>query len=120
MVSTWWGHAGARGQVASSVRVFDIPTVVLTVREYLMMARTCGCGHVTTARPPVGVSGGPVCYGPNVVDATTLLASTDVMGIERTAELMSVLLGADVSTGFVTRCLVRLDEALLAAGSRRN
>lgn len=110
------GLAGAPGQVASSVQVFDIPTVALHVTEHLLMRRTCGCGHVTTAAPPPGVAGGPTCYGPNVVAAATLLASTDVIGIERTAELMAVLLGAPVSTGFVSRCLVRLDDALTAGG----
>jgi hypothetical protein len=108
--------AGAPGQVASSVQVFDIPSAALTVTEYQMMRRTCGCGQVTTAPAPPGVSGGPACYGPNVVDAATLLASTDVIGIERAADLMGALLKAPVSTGFVSRCLVRLDAALTAAG----
>ena len=48
--------------------------------------------------------------------AATLLASTDVIGVERAADLMSALLKAPVSTGFVSRCLVRLDAALIAAG----
>ena len=108
--------AGAPGRVASSVQVFDIPPAALTVTEYQMMRRTCGCGQVTTAAPPPGVTGGPACYGPGVVDAATLLASTDVIGIERAADLMGALLKAPVSTGFVSRCLVRLDAALLAAG----
>ena len=108
--------SGAAGRVASAVQVFDIPPAALTVTEYRMMRRTCGCGQVTTAAPPPGVTGGPVCYGPNVVDAATLLASTDVIGIERAADLMGALLNAPVSTGFVSRCLVRLDAALIAAG----
>jgi len=62
------------------------------------------------------VTGGPVCYGPNVVNAATLLASTDVIGAGRAADLMAALLKAPVSTGFVSRCLVRLDAALTAAG----
>ena len=110
------GLAGAEGRVASRVQVFDIPPMALTVTEYRMMRRTCGCGQATTARAPAGVSGGPACYGPNVVDAATLLASTDVIGIERAADLMDALLKAPVSTGFVSRCLVRLDAALTAAG----
>src|ERR1022692_2404297 len=110
------GLAGAPGRVASAVQVLDIPPAALTVTEYLMMCRTCGCGHVTTAPAPSGVSGGPVCYGPNVVDAVTLLASTDVIGSERAADLMGARLGAPVSTGFVSRCLARLDAALAAAG----
>jgi hypothetical protein len=97
------------------VQVFDIPPVALTVTEYQMMRRTCGCGQVTTAPAPPGVSGGPACYGPNVADAAPLLASTDVIGIERAADLMGALLKAPVSTGFVSRCLVRLDAALTAA-----
>jgi transposase len=88
--------AGAEVRVASAVQVFDIPPAALTVTEYQMMRRTCGCGHVTTAPAPPAVSGGPACYGPNVVDAATLLASTDVIGIERAADLMGSLLGAPV------------------------
>src|SRR5580704_16442461 len=108
--------AGAPGRVASSVQVLDIPPAALTVTEYQMMRRTCGCGQVTTAPPPPGVSGGPVCYGPGVTGAATLLASTDVIGVERAADLMGALFKAPVSTGFVSRCLVRLDAALIAAG----
>ena len=108
--------AGAAGRVASAVQVLDIPPAALTVTEYQMMSRTCGCGQVTTAPAPAGVTGGPVCYGPNVTDAATLLASTDVIGVERAADLMGALLKAPVSTGFVSRCLVRLDAALITAG----
>jgi len=108
--------AGAPGRIASRVQVLDIPPAALTVTEYQMMCRTCGCGQVTTAAPPPGVTGGPVCYGPNVVAAATLLASTDVIGIGRAADLMGALLRAPVSAGFVSRCLARLDAALTAAG----
>ena len=110
------GLAGAEGRVASAVQVADIPPAALTVTEYQLMCRICGCGHVTTAPVPAGVTGGPVCYGPNVVAAATLLASTDVIGVERAAGLMGALLKAPVSTGFVSRCLVRLGAALTAAG----
>ena len=108
--------AAAEGRIASSVQVLDIPPAALRVTEYQMMCRTCGCGQVTTALPPPGVTGGPVCYGPNVTGAATLLASTDVIGVERAADLMGALLSAPVSAGFVSRCLVRLDAALTAAG----
>ena len=42
-------------------------------------------------------------------------ASQDVLGIERTADLMSTLLGVAVSTGFVSCCLIRLDDELTTA-----
>ncbi|HEY1621533.1 MAG TPA: transposase [Streptosporangiaceae bacterium] len=110
------GLAGAAGRVALAVQVHDIAPPALTVTQYELMSRACGCGQVTTAEPPPGVTGGPVCCGPNVTAAATLLASTDVIGVERAAGLMAALLHAPVSTGFVSRCLVRLDAALTAAG----
>ena len=110
------GLAGAPGTVASRVQVFDLPTFSMAVTEYQMMRRRCGCGHATTADLPAGVRGGPTCYGPNVTAAATLLASQDVLGIERTADLMSTLLGVAVSTGFISSCLTRLDDALTTAG----
>ena len=110
------GLAGAPGTVASRVQVFDLPTFSMAVTEYQMMRRRCGCEHATTADPPAGVRGGPTCYGPNVTAAATLLASQDVLGIERTADLMSTLLGVEVSTGFISSCLTRLDDALTTAG----
>ena len=110
------GLAGAPGTVASRVQVFDLPTFSLTVTEYQMMRRRCGCGHATTADLPAGVRGGPTCYGPNVTAAATLLASQDVLSVERTTDLMSTLLGVAVSTGFISSCLTRLDDALTTAG----
>lgn len=111
------GLDGAGGEVARAVQVFDIEPVTLSVTEYQLMSRVCtGCGHTSTAPPPPEVSGGPTCYGPNVVAATTLLAACDVVGIERAADLMAALLGAPVSAGFVSACLVRLDDRLVAAG----
>ena len=85
--------ADAPGRVVSAVQVLDIPPAALAETEDRMMRRTCVCGEVTTAAPPPGVTGGPVCYGPNVVDAATLLASTDVIGIERAADLMGACSG---------------------------
>ena len=108
---------GAAGQVATSVQVFDVEPVTLSVTEFQLMARVCaGCGHTSTAPPPAQVSGGPTCYGPNVVAATTLLAACDVVGIARAADLMAALLGAPVSAGFVSACVARLDDRLVAAG----
>jgi transposase len=108
--------SGADGKVAGSVQVFDLPALALTVTEYLMMQRVCACGHVTTAPRPAGARGGPACYGPQVAAAATWLASQDVIGVERAADMMSALLGVEMSTGYVSSCLTRLDDALTAAG----
>ena len=109
------GLAGAPGTVASRVHVFDLPAFSPAVTEYQMMRRRCGCGQATTADLPAGVRGGPTCYGPNVTAAATLLAGQDVLSIERTADLMSALLAVEVSTGFISSCLTRLDDALTTA-----
>jgi transposase len=110
------GLAGAPGEVGYSVQVFDLPAFALEVTDYLMMSRVCGCGRTTTADAPSQVRGGPACYGARVGAAADRLASQDVIGIERAAEMMAELLGAPVSTGFVSSCLARLDAALTAAG----
>ena len=110
------GLAGAPGEVGYSVQVFDLPAFALEVTEYLMMRRVCECGQATTAQAPSQVRGGPTCYGPQVGAAAAWLASQDVIGIERAADMMAALLGAPVSTGFVSSCLARLDAALTTAG----
>jgi transposase len=95
-----------------TVQEFDIPPVELTVTEYRLIRRRCpDCGTATAAEAPAGVSG-PVCYGANVRAAATLLAAEGFMSVERTAAMMSALLAAPVSTGFVSRCLARLAENL--------
>ena len=110
------GLVGAPGRIASSVQVFDLPSFAVKVTEYLMMRRRCGCGHETTAGLPPGVRGGPTCYGPNIAAAATLLGSCDVIGLERTTQLLGDLLGVNVSTGYVSACLARLDKALDQGG----
>jgi len=108
--------ADAPASVASSVQVFDVPEIEISVTEYQMICRTCVCGHATTGKAPSFIRGGRTCYGPNVAAAATLLATADVISLERTAALLSALLGVDISTGFVSQCLVRLDDALTTAG----
>ena len=107
---------GEPGAIASNLQVIDLPAQTVSVTEYTVMRRTCGCGHTTVADLPPGVRGGPVSYGPNIAATATLLASCDVISVERAAELMSDLLGVEVSTGYVSSCLVRLDGALEKAG----
>jgi Transposase IS66 family len=67
-----------------------------------------------TRRP--GCAAGLPATPPQVSAAATWLAAQDVIGVERAADMMSTLLGADVSTGFVSDCLARLDAALTTAG----
>jgi hypothetical protein len=64
-----------------------------------------------TADLPPGMRGGPTRDGPNVTVAATRLSSQDVIGIERTADHMSALLGVEVCGSFVSSRLTRLDTA---------
>jgi hypothetical protein len=103
---------GVSGQVAGSVQVFDTPPVKLQVTEYRMLKVTCPrCAAVTKAAAPLGVHG-PCCYGPNVRAATALLACHGHVSIERAADLMGVLLGAPVSTGFAGGLVKRVAATL--------
>lgn len=100
------------GRIASRIQVFDTPPVKLQVTEYRMLKVTCPrCAVVTRAQAPQGAHG-PCCYGPNVRAATALLACHGHVSIERAADLMGVLLGAPVSTGFAGGLVKRVAATL--------
>jgi hypothetical protein len=110
------GLAGARPGRDGWAQVWDIPPVRLEKVHWLLPRRRCaGCDAVTTATVPHGQCG-TVMYGPGVNAAAVLLASEGNVPAERTAMLMSALLGAPVSAGFVARAHERLAEKLRAAG----
>lgn len=94
-----------------AVQVFDIPLIERYVTEVRLVRRRCRCGVVTCADAPPGISG-PTCYGPNLRAFATLLATEGQISTERTAKLIAGLLDVEVSTGFVDRCLSRLDAPL--------
>jgi transposase len=97
-------------------QVWDIPPVRLEKVHWLLpKLRRAACGTVTTAAPPGGRAG-TVVYGPNVNAAAVLVGSEGNVPVERTAMLMSTLLGVPVSAGFVARAHERLAQRLEAAG----
>jgi hypothetical protein len=83
-----------------AVQVFDIPLIEREVVEVRLIRRRCRCGAVTCAD------------GPNLRAFATLLAAEGQISTERTAKLIAGLLDVEVSTGFVDRCLARLDAPL--------
>lgn len=106
------GLHGVPGRVAGSVQVFDTLPVKLQVTEYRMVKVAClRCAAVTRASAPDGVRG-PCCYGPNVRAATALLACHGHVSIERATDLMGVLLGSRVSTGFAGGLVRRVASTL--------
>lgn len=110
------GLAGAGPAGWGWGEVWDIPPVRLEKVHWLLPKLRCSrCGKVTCADPPHGRAG-TVSYGPGVNAAAVLLGSEGNVPAERTAMLMSALLGAPVSAGFVARAHSRLAGRLEAAG----
>ncbi len=84
--------------------VFDLPPMRLQVTEHQAQSRTCGCGGVSTASFPTQASA-PTCYGPGVAALAVYLMGRQHLPVARTAELMSDVLGAPVSTGWLSSLL---------------
>lgn len=85
-------------------QVFDLPPIRLQVTEHRAQTRACGCGRLSTAAFPAPASA-PTCYGPGVAALGTYLMGRQHLPVARTAELMADVLGAPVSTGWLS-CLL--------------
>jgi transposase len=81
-------------------QVFDTPQPVLECTEHRALKLRCRCGTLNTGTFPREATA-PTSYGPNVRAAALYLLFGQHLSVERTAEAMSTMLGAKVSTGFV-------------------
>jgi transposase len=81
-------------------QVFDTPAPVIITTEHRSVRRRCSCGTLNRGVFPREATA-PTSYGPNVRAAALYLLHGQHLSVERTAEAMSAMLGADVSTGFV-------------------
>ena len=84
----------------SARQVFDTPHPVLTCIEHRSMRRRCSCGTLSVGEFPAEATA-PACYGPNVRAAALYLLHGQHLSVERTAQALGEMLGAEVSTGFV-------------------
>ena len=100
--------------VATSTRqVFDVPDIDVHVVEHVACRVRCSCGHDTTAEfPPEATA--PTCWGPNVKALAVYLTVRQHLPVARAAEVMSEMLAAPVSTGFIVAC--QADAARRLAG----
>jgi transposase len=89
-------------------QVLDIPNIVLLVTDHVAERRRCHCGAETTGAFPLEARA-PVCWGPGVRAFAVYLMDRQHIPLERTAELLSEMLGADVSTGWL--CQVQQQAA---------
>jgi transposase len=102
-------EAAAAGVVRRQVH--DIPDVTIRVVEHRLHRRRCGCGCVTVAQAPAGVSA-PVAYGPNLRALAVYLVVFQHVPVERAATLIADVTGAGCSTGWVSGVLAATAEAL--------
>lgn len=112
-------HAPLDGAEAVEPRwaqVIDIE-ILRKVTEYLLPGLACGgCGTVTFAAPPPGLHAGAVCYGPVLNAAAVLLSCYGNVPAERSAQLIGMLTGEDVSAGWVDKAVARVSARLKTAG----
>jgi len=92
--------AGAQVEGIERRQVFDTPDPVIITTEHRALAKRCSCGKLNKGTFPREATG-PTSYGPNVRAAALYLLFGQHLSVERVADAMSTMLGADVSTGFV-------------------
>jgi transposase len=87
------------------------------VTEWTLPGLLCPCcGTVTFAAAPAGVHPGAVSYGPALNAAAVLLSCYGNVPSERAAQLIGMLLGAEVSAGWVDKAAARVSAQLGKAG----
>ncbi len=92
-------------------QVFDLPKITVRVVEHRLVSRRCGCGQVTAAAGPAGVSA-PVQYGPHAAAIAVYLCLGQHLPVERTASLLADLFGTPMSTGTVAAWTARAAAGL--------
>jgi transposase len=96
-------------------QVFDIPEVRVRVTAHLLHALACaGCGAVTRASAPAGVTA-PAVYGPTVTMLAAYLAAQHHIPVARVAEILADVAGIEVSIGWVTTACARMAAAVAGA-----
>ncbi|WP_219419534.1 IS66 family transposase, partial [Pseudonocardia nigra] len=85
-------------------QVHDIPMISPWVVEHRLHQRRCGCGQVTAAPAPPGVSA-PAVYGPNLRALAAYLVVFQHLPVARAAQLIADVTGARPSTGWISSVL---------------
>ena len=82
-------------------QVVDLPSPRVVVQEYRAEQKQCPhCQQITLAAFPAGVQA-PIQYGPNVGATAVYLVQQQLLPLARTCEVMSDLLGVQMSEGTV-------------------
>jgi transposase len=108
------GKLAPDGSPAGVVRrqVFDIPKITVRVVEHRLVSRRCaGCGAVTAATGPAGVTA-PAQYGPLAAAIAVYLCLGQHLPVARTAALLAELFGTPMATGTVAAWTTRAAAGL--------
>ena len=90
----------------------DIPPVSVQITEHRLHKRRCGgCGVVTRADAPDGVSA-PASYGPGLRTLAVYLVVVQHIAVERAAQLIADVTGAAPSTGWISTAVASCADAL--------
>ncbi len=88
-------------------QVVDLPSPRLVVREYQAEQKQCPqCQQITIAAFPAGVQA-PIQYGPQVGATAVYLVQQQLLPLARACEVMSDLLGVQMSEGTVCDLIKR-------------
>jgi transposase len=93
-------------------QVFDLPPMAVEVVEHVAERVACSCGCVTAGVFPSEATA-PACWGPTVRALGLYLTHRQHIPVERAAEMMSDVLGAPVSTGFLAGLATEADARLV-------
>jgi len=96
-------------------QIWDVKIIPWRV-EYLLPRRRCVCTTTTVAQPPAGGVVNGISFGPVLNTAAVALTAFGNVPTERSADLIKILYGQDVSAGFVDRAGTRLAAKLTGAG----
>jgi len=100
--------------------VFDVPELKVEVTEHQLFAVGCGgCGAVTRAPAPAGVSA-PACYGPVVTAMAAYLSAQHHVPAGRVVEILADVAGIGVSAGWVVDACRRVKDAVAPADEAVN
>lgn len=94
-------------------QVFELPVIRLRVVEHRAQRRECGCGQLTTAPFPLGVSA-PTQYGPRLRALGIYLIARQHLPYARAAELLFDWFGVGISTGTLAAFVAQGAEDLTA------
>ena len=90
-------------------QVFDIPHAPVLITEHRSEEKTCSCGHLNKAGFPEGVNA-PVQYGGLVQAVAVYLNVYQMIPYKRTCEILSDLLGCEMSEGTLHNLLKKYNE----------